>query len=238
MSISPYGIRYNLGKNGVCQAQFSGQSGQVRGQDRRVGERPARTAFDRHTYRQPLAAAAAVYTYAPPTYAAPTATPITLTEVRRRVNFPVYVPSYIPVELTPEPVSLSRDSSVDWLVELWYHGAAGWTVLRISMGKGGNSIAARRNYVAQGEGMQLPNGITAHYNGGTAFCNLDQQLAWEQDGTFIMILGQPTQAGSWLFSKEELVKIAASMSSTGELGHTAYPTSQMPRPIPSSTSCR
>ncbi len=61
---------------------------------------------------------AAVYTYAPPTYAAPTATPITLTEVRRRVNFPVYVPSYIPVELTPEPVSLSRDSSVDWLVEL------------------------------------------------------------------------------------------------------------------------
>jgi len=42
--------------------------------------------------------------------------------------------------------------------------------------------------------VQLSNGITTHYNGGTAFCNLDHQLAWEQDGTFIMILGQPTQA--------------------------------------------
>lgn len=143
----------------------------------------------------------------------PDPTAPTLAEIRAVSNFPYFVPTNVPEGLTPEP-STSQ--------ELQYHRVDGSVALIVSNakeGEGGMEQEAR----FQGELVKLSNGIEAHLLG---FSEDVLILWWNKDGGYIALEGHGV-------ARDEMLKIAASMSSTAELGKTeAPPARPTPTPVP------
>lgn len=113
--------------------------------------------------------------------------------------------------MTPEPPN-SLDDGPDALVRILYHGSDGDVRLKVFNGPVGCCLAAVGN--KEGHPVTLPDGSSAHHltsrpGSGTGI------LWWERDGTYISteILGLD-------LSREELLRIAASMSKTAKLGPT------------------
>ena len=136
----------------------------------------------------------------------PEPTAPTLAEVRAEAPYPIFVPTWVPDGLTPEPPVGYRIS---------YHDSDGTEALTVLNGTGLASDPRKA-----GDPVTLPNGLEAHllaiepqYGGPI--------LWWVQEGTPIALSGpEMTQA--------LLVKIAASMSKTAELG----PAEPRPEPTP------
>ncbi|PZS06091.1 MAG: hypothetical protein DLM69_00450 [Candidatus Chloroheliales bacterium] len=85
--------------------------------------------------------------------------------------------------------------------------------------------------------MTLPNGLTAYFE--TAECNHGQaSLYWQQDGQFVTLISVPTRKESAGLSKGEMVKIAASLSKTADLGRVepAPANRQLSLPLPEGTA--
>lgn len=151
----------------------------------------------------------------------PNPTAPTLAEIRGSSNFPYFVPTYVPEGLTPEPPTSQQ---------LQYHRTDGSVALIVSnakQGEGGMEQEAR----FKGEPVKLSNGIEAHLLG---FSDEVIILWWNQDGGYIALEGHG-------IAREEMITIAAAMSSTAELGKTepppARPTST-PVPAPAFTILR
>jgi hypothetical protein len=146
----------------------------------------------------------------------------TLAEIRKLASYPIYVPAAVPAGLVPEPpVGGERP---DATVELTWHDATGAAALRLLTGPAGCCID--QDGRKTGEDVSLPSGLAAHF-----FANPPQSggplLWWHQDGAFVSLSGPQ-------LSKDDLVRIAASVSKTAEIGsvqpRTARPT---PTSLPS-----
>lgn len=136
----------------------------------------------------------------------PNPTPPTLNEIRGRVSFPVFIPTYLPEGLAPETVFGGELPTEN--VEIRYlspKGTVGLIVLN------GNLDCCPGLLRFQSEEINLPNGITAHLVQTPTTINGGKTLWWEQEGTHIELSGTD-------LAEEELIKIAASMSRTADLG--------------------
>ncbi len=145
----------------------------------------------------------------------PNPSPPTLADVRERSLFPVFVPTWVPEGLTPEPPVGS---------EIRYHypdGSPGLFVTNGPVGTGGLDTDPRKT----GELVPLPNGVTAH------FLEFPPELGgpilwWNQEGANIAMSGLR-------LSRDDLARIAAYMSSTADLGPTEPPPARpTPTPVP------
>lgn len=141
--------------------------------------------------------------------ALPNPTPPTLAEIRANAGFPIFVPTYVPEGLTPEPPLNNQ---------IQYHRADGTIPLLVQnakQGEGGLELDPRFG----GEIVKLASGPVAHLIG------FDQgvlMIWWHQEDGYISLEGHG-------LSREEMIKIAESMSSTAELGQTEEP---LPPPTP------
>ena len=133
--------------------------------------------------------------------ALPNPQPPTLAEVRASAPFTFFVPTWVPEGLTAEPpVGYS----------ITYHDHSGEAVLTVSNNTG---LADDPRYA--GEAATLSNGLAAHW--------LGSMLWWVQDGT-------PIALSSDSLSREDLLRVAASMSSSAELGAVELPPQPTPAP--------
>lgn len=157
-----------------------------------------------------------------PPLPAPTAP--TIAEVRQRVTFPVFVPTWVPAGLTPEPPVGGEQPQAG--VRLNYHAADGSVALTVLNGPAGCCLDADPRKT--GLSVTLPNGTVAHF--------LDVQpqyggpiLWWQQQGAYVALSGPH-------LTKDDLVQIAASTSPTADLGPTEAPPARptaTPVPAPS-----
>ena len=154
----------------------------------------------------------------------PNPTPPSLAELRQRVSFPIFVPTYVPAGLTPEPPVGGEQPGEN--VEIRYHTADGAVALDVVNGA---LNCCPGLLMLKGEDVKLPDGISARlirertnqYGGMT--------LWWQRDGTSLVISGPE-------LTQDDLVKIAASMSKTADLGQTEMPKARpTPTPVPTPT---
>jgi outer membrane lipoprotein-sorting protein len=131
-----------------------------------------------------------------------------LADIRRRVSMPVFVPTWLPEPLTPEPPVAGEGQEAS--VRITYHAPDGSIALRVLNGPAGCCLDddPRKG----GQAVALPNGLTAH------FLNMQPEyggpiLWWEQEGAYVALSG-PRR------TRDELVKIATSVSKTADLGLT------------------
>lgn len=143
----------------------------------------------------------------------PNPTAPTLAELRARSDFPYFVPTYVPEGLIPEPPTS---------YQLQFHRADGTPALIVQnakQGEGGMEQDAR----FKGELIKLPNGLDAHE---LTFEPQISVLWWRQDNGYVSLEGHG-------IPRSEMLKIAASMSSTAGLGETELPLAQpTPTPVP------
>lgn len=121
-----------------------------------------------------------------------------LSEVRKKVSFPVFVPAEVSHGLTPSP------QIGDGRVRIVYLSGDGTQELSVLNGPAGCCLDAVPGKT--GQATPIRNGITGHFLinqpefGGPI-------LWWQETGTYVALSGPH-------LTKEELVRIAASMSST------------------------
>ncbi|MBI2954940.1 MAG: zf-HC2 domain-containing protein [Chloroflexi bacterium] len=145
--------------------------------------------------------------------------PQTLAEIRGRVSFPVFVPTDVPAGLTPEP-PIGGERSISG-VRINYHAADGGIQLTVFNAPAGSGMDADQR--KSGQPIALPNAITAH------FFDMQPQyggpiLWWQQDGAYVALSGPH-------LSKDDLIKIAGSMSNIADLGRPETPAAR-PKPTP------
>lgn len=151
----------------------------------------------------------------------PDPTPSTLAELRRHASFSVFVPTWLPAGLTPElPVGGEQATQS---VEIRYHTSDGTVGLMVLNGR---PDCCPGYALLPSEPVALPNGLEGHLirRPTTEYGGLT--LWWRQDGTTVSLTGPAVGEG-------DLVKIAASMSKTADLGQMGMPPARpAPTPIP------
>ncbi|MFN8466498.1 MAG: hypothetical protein U0X20_13155 [Caldilineaceae bacterium] len=125
----------------------------------------------------------------------------TLAQVRSEAPFPIYVPTWVPDGLVPDP-------PVGY--EITYHDGSPQPVLTVTNGAGFADDPR-----AAGEAVTLANGTDAHWLGSL--------LWWSQDGSTTMAIHGDS------LPREDLMRIAASMSATADLAFEPRP---QPTPAP------
>jgi hypothetical protein len=129
--------------------------------------------------------------------------PPSLADIRKRVTFPIFVPTEVPQGLAPIVEVKGEESRV--LVRINYRSSEGVTELSVLNGPAGCCLDADPRKT--GESIPLRGSMRAHYLpnqpqfGGPI-------LWWQEAGSYIALSGPH-------LNKEELVRIAASMSATG-----------------------
>lgn len=146
--------------------------------------------------------------------------PLTVAEARQELNFPIFIPTNVPAGLTANPPVLNSEGPVLESLQIFYLDRKGqyrFEVINSTPDQLGN-LAAQAN-----ETVTLANGITAYYRN-------DDTLYWEQDGTYVAIGAGPDRSAvengcPSLLGKQQLIKIANSMSKTADLNSVqAQPT--------------
>ena len=146
-----------------------------------------------------------------------------LVEARQRASFPIFIPMDVPVGLIPEPPDFNSKSG-EPIFEAQYFGPDGIPYIMISEYALGN-LPFKQLHPTD-EPITLLNGIIAYYRSGADWCNeINSFIYWVQDGTIITI-STPSSDGIYgksALSKDELIKVAASMSKTADLGKIGWP---------------
>jgi len=151
----------------------------------------------------------------------PNPTPPTLAEIRQRASFPVFVPTWVPAGLTPEPPVGGEQPGEN--VEIKYHTADGGVGLDVM---NGTLDCCPGLLPLKSEDVRLPNGITAHLIRERTTIYGGMTLWWQQDGTMLVISGPD-------LTQEDLLRIAASMSRTADLANPQAPAGRpTPTPVP------
>lgn len=133
----------------------------------------------------------------------PNPKPLTLKELRAQSDFPISIPAYVPEGLMPAPPTSNQ---------IEYYRADGTNALIVQFakqGQGGMEQDARFN----GETVKLSNGRDVHQ---LTFEPEIVILWWDENGGYSALEGHG-------IARDEMRKIAASMSSTAELGQTKSP---------------
>lgn len=141
----------------------------------------------------------------------PNPVPRRLEEVRKRVSFPVFVPTDVPPGLTPEP-PIGGDESHP-LVRIIYHAPDGSAQLDVLNGPAGCCLDADPRKT--GEPVPVRGSLPGHFlDMAPAFGG--PILWWQEDGAYIALAGPRLRKG-------DLLRIAASMSKTAGLPLTELP---------------
>jgi outer membrane lipoprotein-sorting protein len=143
----------------------------------------------------------------------PNPTAPTLDELRAHADYPILIPTYVPSDLTPAPPTQNQ---------IEYYRADGMLALIVQNAKQGNG-GMEQEPRFKGEMVKLPNGREVHQ---LMFEPQIVILWWNQDGGYTALEGHG-------IARDEMLKIAASMSSTAALGKTQAPPAQpTPTPVP------
>lgn len=127
----------------------------------------------------------------------PNPTPPTMAEIRAQVDYPYFVPTYVPEGLTPLPPTRTQ------LEYTRGDGTIALIVQNAKQGEGGMETYPK----SQAQKVALANGAEALEMGANADITI---LWWYQENGYIALEGHN-------LSQAEMVKIADSMSSTAEL---------------------
>ncbi|HEX5164675.1 MAG TPA: hypothetical protein VFV93_04700, partial [Thermomicrobiales bacterium] len=137
----------------------------------------------------------------------PTSQPSSLDALREQVSYPIFVPTIIPDGLTAtEPTG---GQAADSFVEIEYQTADGQPGLSVLVGPAGCCLAQAGK---DGYAVTLSNGLAAH-NVASQPDSPAGILWWNQDGAYIALSGTN-------LTFDDLLQIAASMSSSAELDGT------------------
>lgn len=160
----------------------------------------------------------------------PNPAPPSLDEIRRQASFKLFLPEYVPAGLEPEPPVAGSNQASDRVdaLNVTYHSGDGAVALKLAEGPPRDPSGIARPMLTAPE-VAIKEGITGRlYDYKTPTLQV-RLLWWMQDGTFI---GLETQ----VLSREELLKMAASMSPTADLGQTVLPPGRpTPTPVPAPT---
>ncbi len=138
-------------------------------------------------------------------------TPPSLAEIRKKVSFPVFVPTFVPAGLTPEPPTGGGQPRE--AVRINYHDATGAIAMTLLNGPVGCCLDSDSSH--GGETIKFPNGITGHFLGGGPEMG-GPILWWNQEGAYLALSGPHLDQAT-------LVKVAVSMSKTAELEGAMLP---------------
>lgn len=143
----------------------------------------------------------------------PNPTAPSLDEIRAQSDFLFFVPTYVPEGLIAEPPTSH---------EVKYHRADGTTALIVQNAKQGEG-GMEQDPRFKGALIQLPDGVEAHE---LSFEPQISILWWNRENSYVSLEGHG-------ILRDEMLKIAASMSSTAEVGATEPPPAQpTPTPVP------
>lgn len=127
----------------------------------------------------------------------PNPTAPSLAEIRAQVDYPYFVPTYVPEGLTPKPPARAQ------LLYTRADGTVALIVQNAKQGEGGMETYPK----TQAQKVVLANGAEAWEMGANADITI---LWWYQEGGYVALEGHG-------ISQEEMVKIADGMSSNAEL---------------------
>lgn len=131
-----------------------------------------------------------------------------LAEVRQKVSFPIFIPTVVPVGLVPEHPTGGEEPTA--FVTVNYRTKEGSVGLSVLNGPAGSGLAADPR--KKGETIKLRSNILGHFlNNQPEFGG--PILWWEEAGSYVALSGPELTRG-------DLVRIAASMSSTAGIGST------------------
>ncbi len=180
----------------------------------------------------------------------PTATPMTLAQARAMVPFPVYVPTYVPEGMSPEPPLLQKVNGQPDAVRVFFHRADGTPMFRVyssvfaagdDMDKYAHDTATQSNtYISVAEPITLPNGLHGYFFTRPVGCILPRlSLDWTQDGNHLAITAEELPNGEFGLTREQMIAIAVSMSPTAELRGVspARPPTNLPDPNATTEAC-
>jgi len=151
----------------------------------------------------------------------PNPIPSSLEEIRQKASFKLFLPGYLPAGLKPEPPVAGSNQGSDHIdtLNVTYHGADGAVALRLVEGPPRDPSSMARPMLTA-PGVAIKEGITGRLLDAPS--GQTKLLWWVQDGSYISLETR-------VLSKEELLKVAASMSATADLGQVEPPP---PRPTP------
>lgn len=151
----------------------------------------------------------------------PNPTAPSLEEIRRQASFKLFLPEYIPAGLKPEPPVPGQQQGSDRVdaLNVTYHSADGAVALQLVEGPPRDPSGMAKPMLTAPE-VAIKGAITGRlYDAPNVQVRL---LWWMQDGTYLSLETR-------VLPKEELLRVAASMSPTAELGQVEPPA---PRPTP------
>lgn len=148
----------------------------------------------------------------------PNPTPPTLAELRRRVAFPIFVPTFVSAGLTPEQPTGGELPGEN--ITIKYHTADGSIALTVV---NGTLDCCPGLDMMKSELLKLPNGISAKFANMGA--NAGGLYLWFEQEHRLISLNSP------VLPKDQLLQVAASMSKTADLGKVEEP---LARPTPTS----
>ncbi|MGE5620056.1 MAG: LolA family protein [Sphingomonadaceae bacterium] len=153
----------------------------------------------------------------------PNPTAPSMDKVRQRASFKVFLPEYVPAGLTPEPPVAGSNQGSDRIdaLNVIYHSADGAVALRLVEGPPRDPSSMARPMLTAPE-VTIKPGVTGRMMDASSVQTL--LLWWVQDGTYISLETR-------VLSREELLKVAASMSPTAGQGRVE-PVAGRPTPTP------
>jgi hypothetical protein len=133
-----------------------------------------------------------------------------LAAVRVQVGYSVFVPTTTPTGLVPDQPLVDNPCGT-WVVQITYRAADGTAALVVLNGPSGCCLDSDPRRV--GLPVALPNGLAAHYLGQIGAQYGGDILWWEQSGSYVALSGPR-------LTRDDLVRIAASLSPIADLGQT------------------
>ncbi|MDP3046604.1 MAG: hypothetical protein Q8O07_03920, partial [Chloroflexota bacterium] len=155
----------------------------------------------------------------------PDPAPLSLEEIRRQASFKPFLPEYVPAGLKPEPPVAGSNQGSDRIdaMNVTYHSADGAVALKLVEGPPRDPSGMARPMLTAPE-VAIKDGLTGQLMDAPGAQTL---LLWgEEEGTYISLETR-------VLSREELLKVAASMSPTAGLGQVEPPMGRpTPTPVP------
>ncbi len=155
----------------------------------------------------------------------PAASPSVTQLLRQTAAFTVLLPTYLPDGVTAEPPVVSINA-----LTINYHRADGSLAFQLQSGHTGSGMDSINDYVTNGQPITLSNGQRAYYQ--PPQCTHGAHILYlAQDGTFVVLFASTLESGTPPIGRDELARIAASLSPTAKLTTTAPPPATRVAPV-------
>lgn len=172
---------------------------------------------------------------------------LNMAEVRQKVGYSVYVPTYVPAGLIAESIMSTNNLERDASVAVIYHNTNGKRMLTVVSSKGKAGFSAP---FLDHNNVVLHSGATAYVTVLPPNCNYgsdesdDVEVSWQQAGLDLLVYGSLTSDAGVQLTRDDFIKVANSLSDTAELSDaeilptvTPAPEHYFPTPQPTLQSC-